>query len=210
MKLIKLLLVVILVLIAIIVGFLYSVKQDIEETELPANVYEEQGNLNSIINARMVELFFTSYSNEYTVTEEILNLVVLDSIRENINADYDPLSDCETIECNYIVHEDNYYLNYIIINVTEDNQFLVRVSIGSDKFIDYNTVFSFLFDVEIKYSDFEISLTLDEYYVGDRDLPISILDNIFKNLDKDEIENQVSVGELDLEEYSYTISLSPF
>jgi hypothetical protein len=158
----------------------------------------------------MVELFFTSYSNEYTVTEEILNLVVLDSIRENINADYDPLSDCETIECNYIVHEDNYYLNYIIINVTEDNQFLVRVSIGSDKFIDYNTVFSFLFDVEIKYSDFEISLTLDEYYVGDRDLPISILDNIFKNLDKDEIENQVSVGELDLEEYSYTISLSPF
>ncbi len=39
---------------------------------------------------------------------------------------------------------------------------------------------------------------------------MSILDSIFSNLDADTIESQVSTGDLDLEEYSYTISFSPF
>ncbi len=210
MKFIKLLLAVIIIVLAVVIGLLYSVKADVEESELPINVYEEQGNLISIMNARMIELFITSVGNEYTVIEEVLNLVVLDSIRENINADYDPLSDCETLECNYIIHDDTYYLNHIIVELTEDDQFLVRVSLGSDKIVDYNTVFSFLFDVEIKYTDFEISLTLDTYHVGNKELSIKILDTIFKNLDKEQIENQVSAGDLDLDEYTYTISFSPF
>ena len=210
MKFIKILLVVIILILAIATGFLYSVKEDIEKSELPVNVYEEQGDLLSIMNARMIELFVASVTDEYTVIEEVLNLVVLDSIRENVNADYDPLSDCDTLECNYIIHEDTYYLNYIIVELTEDDQFLVRVSLGSDKIVNYNTVFSFLFDVEIKYTDFEISLTLDKYQVSDKELSMSILDTIFKNLDKEQIENQVSTGDLDLEEYTYTISFSPF
>lgn len=209
MKIIKVLLVVVLIIIAVVSVFLYSVKENIEESEIPANVYEEQGDLITIINARMVELFFTSYSDKFTIVEEILNLVVLDSIRENVNPEYDPLSDCDTLECNYIIHDDTYYINYIIVELTEDDQFLVRVSLGSDKIIDYNTVFSFLFDVDIKFADFEIALTLDKYNVGDKELPMSILDSIFKNLDKEEIENQVSAGDLDLEEYSYTIALLP-
>jgi len=210
MKLLKMLLVVIILLIAVIIGLLYTVKVDVEESELPANVYEAEGDLLSIINARMVELFFTSASDNYTVVEEVLNLVVLDSIRENVNEDYDPLSDCETLECNYIIHEDNYYVNYIIVELVEDDQFLVRVSLGSDSIVDYNTVFSFYFDLEIKYSDFEIALTLDRYHVGDKELSMSILDTIFNNLDKEQIESNVSTGELDLDEYSYSISLSPF
>lgn len=210
MKLIKLLLILIILSIAVIVGLLYSVKADIEESELPSNVYEEQGDLLSIMNARMLELFTGIASDEYLVIEEVLNLVVLDSIRDNVNPDYDPLSDCETIECNYIVHEDTYYLDYIIVELTDDDQFLVRVSLGSDKYIDYNTVFSFLFDVDIKYLDFEIALTLDKYSVSDKELSMKMLDTLFKNLDQQEIESKVSNGELDLEEYTYTISLSPF
>lgn len=210
MKLIKLLLILIILSIAVIVGLLYSVKADIEESELPSNVYEEQGDLLSIMNARMLELFTGIASDEYLVIEEVLNLVVLDSIRDNVNPDYDPLSDCETIECNYIIHEDTYYLDYIIVELTDDDQFLVRVSLGSDKYIDYNTVFSFLFDVDIKYLDFEIALTLDKYSVSDKELSMKMLDTLFKNLDQQEIESKVSNGELDLEEYTYTISLSPF
>ena len=210
MKLLKILFVVVILTIAAAIGFLFSVKADIKESELPVSVYEENGDLLTIINARLIELFFTSASDEYTVTEEILNLVVLDSIRENINPDYDPLNDCDTLECNYIIYDDNYYIKHIVVELVEDDQFVVRVSLGSDKYVDYNTVFSFFFDVEIKYTDFEITLTLAKYHVGDKELSISIVDRIFKNLDKDEIENQVSTGVLDLEEYTYTISLSPF
>lgn len=209
MKIIKILLVVLILLVVGAVIALNSVKMEVEESELPVNVYEESGDLTTILQAKMVDLFINSPADEFTVIEEILNLVVLDSIRENINADYDPLGTCETEECNFIVHEDYYYLNYIIVELTEDDQFLVRASFGSDKFIEYNTVLSFLFDVEIKYTSLEIELTLDKYYMADKKISKTILDTIFKNLDKDSIESQVSTGELDLEDYSYTISFSP-
>ena len=210
MKFLKILLLLIFILLCALVIALYSVKVDVEESELPVNVYEEQADLLSIVDAKLFELFITSATNEFTVIEEVLNLVVLNSIRDNVNAEYDPLGDCETVECNFIIHEDYYYLNYIIVELTEDDQFLVRVSLGSDKFYEYNTVFSFLFDVDINYTGFEISLTLDQYHLSDKELSMSILDMIFDNLDADTIESQVSTGNLDLEEYSYSISFSPF
>ena len=210
MKILKILLVVVIILLGLGYVALNSVRVDVEESELPVSVYEEDADLLTVIEDNMFDLFITSVTNEYTVIEEVLNLVVLNSIRENVNEDYDPLGDCETIECNFIVHEDYYYLNYIIVELTEDDQFLVRVSLGSDKYLDYNTVFSFLFDVEINYIGFEISLTLDTYHLADKELSMSILDTIFKNLDAETIETSVSTGDLDLEEYKYTISFSPF
>jgi hypothetical protein len=210
MKILKILLFMIILILGILVFALYSVKVDFEESELPVNVYEEQADLLSIVDAKLFELFMTSVTDEFTVIEEVLNLVVLNSIRDNVNAEYDPLGDCETIECNFIIHEDYYYLNYIIVELTENDQFLVKVSLGSDKYLEYNTVFSFLFDVEINYTGFEISLTLDQYHLSDKELSMSILDTIFSNLDAETIETQVSTGDLDLEEYSYSISFSPF
>ena len=210
MKTIKLLLAILIILGVLGFVALNSVKVDVLESELPVSVYEQDSDLLTVINDRMFDLFITSVTNEYTVIEEVLNLVVLNSIRDNVNEDYDPLGDCETVECNFIIHEDYYYLNYIIVELTENDQFLVRVSVGSDKYLDYNTVFSFLFDVEINYIGFEISLTLDEYHLADKELSMSMLDKIFGNLDTETIESQVSTGELDLEDYSYTISFSPF
>lgn len=209
MKLLKWLLLFIVVLVGGLLLIAYSFQVKVEESELPTNVYEQEADLLSVMNDRMVGLVLQG-SNSYTIIEEILNLVVLDSIRENINSDYDPLGDCETIDCNFIMHEDYYYINYIFVELTDDNQFLVKVSLGSDKIFDYNTVFSFLFDVEIDYIGMEILLTLDTYQLADKELSISILDNIFSKLDSDDVESKVSTGTLDLEEYSYTISFSPF
>lgn len=209
MKVLKKLLIVVIILASLLILVLYKFKVDVAESELPVAVYEQDANLVSVINDRFVDLALMQ-ANEYTIIEEILNLVVLNSVRENINSDYDPLGDCETIECNFIIYEDNYYLNYIIVELTDDDQFLVRVSLGSDKYLDYNTVFNFLFDVEIDYLGFEISLTLDKYSLSDTNLSMSILDNIFSKLDTETIESQVSMGELDLEEFSFTISFSPF
>ena len=106
MKTIRNLLVVVIVLLGVLFVALNSVKVDVEESELPVVVYEQDSDLLTVINARMFDLFVTSVTDEYTVIEEVLNLVVLNSIRDNVNADYDPLGDCETIECNVIVHEE--------------------------------------------------------------------------------------------------------
>ena len=87
---------------------------------------------------------------------------------------------------------------------------IIYVSLGSEVFIGVNTVFSFYFDIDIDYVGFGIELTLDSYNISDKNLSMDILDSIFANLDIDNIESQVSKGELDLTEYSYEISFNPF
>ncbi len=208
MKIIKILIVTVVVLA--VLGFIGVgvINVDVIEDDLPTNVYEEDANLLSLVNTRLFDLFVTSVTNEYGVVEEIVNLVILDSIRENINSEYNPLGDCETNECNFIVYEDNYYVNYIWAELNEDDQLVIHVSLGSEILIGVNTIFDFTFDIDIDYLGFGIELTLDSYSINNMDLSMNILDNIFNNLDTDQIESEVSKGELDLEEYTYTLSFS--
>ncbi len=99
-------------------------------------------------------------------------------------------------------------MNYIWAELSDDNQLIVHVSLGSDALVGVNTIFDFYFDIDIDYLGFGIELTLDTYYINDTNLSMGILDKIFSYLDTAQIESQVSKGELDLTEYSYKISFS--
>ena len=208
MKAVKGLIFVLVLLFVLLLVAKGAIQVDMNEDLLPTNVYEEDADLLTLVNTRMYDLFMTSVTNEYTVVEEVVNLIILDSVRENVNSEYDPLGDCDTTECNFIVYEDNYYVNYIWAELSDDDQLIIHVSLGSEKFIGVNTVFNFYFDIEIDYLGFGIELTLDAYTLGDVDLSMDILDSIFSNIDTEQIEGQVSKGELDLTEYSYKISFS--
>ncbi|MBN2604804.1 MAG: hypothetical protein JXR62_03125 [Bacilli bacterium] len=209
MKIIRnlvILLVVIVVLGAI--GLTY-IQAEVDEDSLPTSVYNTDTSLTTLIYLNLFDLFITSSSDEYSVIEETINLVILDSIHENINAEYDPLSDCETMECNFIIHDDYYYVSYLWAELTEDNQLMVHVSIGSDKIINVNTILTMYFDIDVDYTGFEISFTLDKYDINNHNISITVLDRIFGYFDKDQIEDSVTNGELNLDDYSYTISFSP-
>ena len=210
MKAVKGLIFVLVLLFVFLLVAKGAIQVDVDENLLPTNVYEEDADLLTLVNTRMYDLFMTSVTNEYTIVEEVVNLIILDSIRDNVNSEYDPIGDCDTTECNFIVYEDNYYINYIWAELSDDNQLIIHVSLGSEKFIGVNTVFNFYFDIEIDYLGFGIELTLDAYTLGDVDLSMEILNRIFSNIDTEQIEGQVSKGELDLTEYSYKISFSLF
>ena len=208
MKIIKKLVVLAILLFALLLVGKSIIQADVNEDSLPTNVYEEDADLLTVVNTRLFDLFVTSVTNEYTVVEEVINLIILDSIRDNINSSYDPLGDCDTVECNYIIHDDNYYINYIWAELSENNQLIVHISLGSEKFIGVNTIFDFYFDIDIDYIGFGIELTLDTYDINDIGLSMGILDKIFSYLDTAQIESQVSKGDLDLTNYSYSISFS--
>jgi len=208
MKKLRLLVILVVVLVGLLFVAKSAIQVDVNEDSLPMAIYYETGDLLNLVTLKMFGLFMVSSTNEYTVVEEVINLVILDSIRENINSDYEPLGSCDTIECNYIIYDENYYVNYIWAELSDDNQMIVHVSMGSEKFIGVNTVFDFYFDIEIDYINFGITLTLDSYYISDINIPMSLLDNIFSNLDTDQIESQVSKGDLDLTDYSYKINFS--
>ncbi len=121
MKLLKILLVLIVVLGAAVFFAYKTVHVEVDEADLPQDVYEENSDLLLLVNAKMLELFVLSTGDEYTLVEETVNLIILDAIRENVNEDYAPLGTCETVECNYITSNDNYYVNYLWAELSDDN-----------------------------------------------------------------------------------------
>lgn len=210
MKWLKRLLILILVLSVLGIVSLGVVNVDMIESDLPTNVYEEDSNLGTLINIKLFDLFMTTVTNEYTIVEEVVNLIILDSIRENVNDQYNPLSDCETVECNFITYGDILYVSHIWAELNSDNQLVVHVSYGTERLIGFNTIMDFIFDISIDDVLFGIELTLESYNINNLTLSMSILDNIFARIDTNEIENSVSSGVLDLEEYTYKISFDPF
>ena len=50
-------------------------------------------------------------------------------------------------------------------------------------------------------------LTLVDYAIADHNLPFKVLDYLFTKLDKASIEESMTFGTLDLDEYSFTITL---
>ncbi len=208
MKILRKLVILVIIVFGLLMVIKAQIQVEVNEDALPTNVYEENADLLTVVNIKLFDLFVTSVTNEYTVVEEVVNLIILDSIRDNVNSNYDPLGDCETVECNYIIHNDNYYVNYIWAELSDNNQLIVHVSLGSEKLIGVNTIFDFYFDIDIDYTGFGIELTLDTYDINDIGLSKDILDKIFSYLDTAQIESEVSKGELDLTNYSYKISFS--
>lgn len=210
-KLIKAILIILAILLLVFLVLKSIFNVSVDEDDLPDNVYNENGNLLTVLNGNLFDIFLSPLqTDDYTLVEDITNLVIRDSIQKNINEEYDPLGTCETDECNFIVSEDNYYVNYVWTELTEDNQLLVNVSAGTNKVGGFNTIAHLYFDIEIEYLSFEIVLTLDEIMLNETEISVELLDKILSNFDKDGIEESVTEGTLDLEEYTYQIEFISF
>ena len=112
-------------------------------------------------------------------------------------------------DCNFIIYEDKYYVNYIWAELSDDDQLIIHASLGSEVLMGVNTILSFYFDINIDYLGMSIELALDTYEINDMELSLSLLDKIFAQFNVEAIENSVSNGDLDLTEYTYTLGFDP-
>ncbi len=209
-KLIKIIVILAIVLFALFQIIKTTLHVEVDEASLPQTVYQDDSNFLTIINTNLMKIFVLDSGDEYTATEEIMNYVILDSIREKVNEEYSPLADCETDECNYIIKEDNYYVNYLYAELTESNQLLINISFGTDNIIYFNTIAKVYMDIEFDYTNLEIILTLSEVTLNNIVIEEDTLDRIIGYLDQEEIEGSITEGTLDLDDYTYRIDLNPF
>jgi len=179
----------------------------ITDADLPQDVYEENGNLLGIAEGKLLSLILASPEDEYTIIEEFMNYMILDSIQTNINSSYDPLGDLDTDEANFVFFNDVFYIDYVFATLNEDDQIVVCISFGTDKYITMHSALFLNFDVDIDLIDLSVTLTLESYYLSDNNLSLTILDFIFNQLDKTSIEESITSGVLDLDDYTYTVSV---
>lgn len=188
-----------------------KIKVDISETELPVDVYENDGDLLVIAQSKLLT-FFTpgAGEDEYTITEEFMNYIILHSIRDNVNEMYDPLDDtCEDVECDVITETPFGNVEYAFVKLNEDNQLVVTVNFNREGFPTFETAIFATFDISIDLLDMELVLELDSVMLNDINISVKNLDRILGLFDKDSIEEIMAIGILDLDDYTYTVPLTP-
>ncbi|MBN2540908.1 MAG: hypothetical protein JXB08_05215 [Bacilli bacterium] len=214
MKFLKRFLIFLLVLVVAIVlvafSFINSIRYEVTEADLPQTVYASSDDLLTYAKLKVVSLVLASADDRYTITEEFINIIIFDSIRENINSTYDPLNDdCTVAACDFIVTDEYYYLDYAYAELNEDNQLVVTISVGTNKIISAKTAIILVFDIEFDMGlDPKVVFTLDSYSLGEKQMSKSLLDRIFDTIGHQSVEDSMTFGDLNLTDYTYTISIT--
>lgn len=202
---------IVFVLIILVIGaFLLSkIRVDITQDDLPQDVYTNSGDPSQIAQTTLVEFLNPlSTKDEYTLTEEFLNYMLLDSIRKNINEEYDPLNeDCIVSECDVIVDTEYGNVEYAYVELNEDNQIVATINFNRDSFPKVETAVYLIFDVDVNLTELEINLELDTIFLNETEITTDNLDFILGYFNSEEIENMITIGKLDLDTYRYTVSL---
>ncbi len=209
----KKLLFIVIVFAALVFGGITYVTNRIEDEvtsdDLPETVYAgETSSQQGIQNTALTLFDPTDDSDEYTLIETFMNYVIYDSIKENLNEDYDPLGDCEETACETIIETNQLDIKYAYARLNDDDQIILTVSAHRDSYPSFNTAVHLTFDVSFNKLEGSLVLTLNQTHLGDDEISEAMLDRILSFVDKDTIEDSVTTGTLDLDEktYSYTFT----
>ncbi len=207
MKIIKRLLIFLFLVIIIVIGLLYlginRISTTVTEADLPQDVYESNGDISVLMLSKAAEIVLADEEDSYTLIEDFINLLIFDIIKDNINSEYDPINGDDEIN-GYIISRDKLTIDYIYAHLNEENQLIVTVSVKRPNIVE--TAFHFVFDIEYEFSSFSLTLSLDKVFLHDIEIKRNIYDYFVSMADKNQVEQYVETGELDLDEYTYSIS----
>lgn len=211
MKFIKRMIVFILVLVVgLFVGLLLvanSIKQPLSEEVLPSDVYDPTINRDTAMLGLLAQMIIANDDARYTLVEEYINYLIYDSILNNVNSSYDPLGDLTSDEANRIVSSEYYYIDLVVATLNDDNQLVVDIGFGSDYLITVDSVVSLVFDINVYITELTLELALSSVTLGNHDISLDTLDFIVDRLDQTAIEDSITTGALNLDDYTYQVSL---
>ncbi len=213
MKLLKRLLIFVLVIVVILVAgvliLMKAIHVDVTDSDLPQTVYTSNGDLMGFAENAMLDYVTASQSDQYTIVEEVINYIILDSIRTNINAQYDPLSDSTDNAVNHVIDSGMFYIDYVYATLNDSNQLVVCASFGTIGLLASHSALYLTFDISVQVVllNVNLTLTLSQVQIADQTISMSMLDFIMSKVDKTSIENSMTSGVLDLDNYTYTLSM---
>ncbi len=183
------------------------INETITKEALPETVYQDDTPFDSAHSA--LQDFFTPNSGEgdYSSIELFMNYMIYDSIKENFNASYAPLGDCETDACQYIMTTSYATVDYAFAQLNDDDQIVLTISVKRFSYPTVETAVHLVFDMSVNEVDAGFTLTLNHARIADRIITTETLDRVMAYVDKEAIEASITYGELDLDAYTYTVSL---
>jgi hypothetical protein len=212
-KWIKRLLIVILLLIIILSSvslfYLQSVEVEIRDEDLPQNVYATSGFLPLMMQSKIGQIVYGDESERDGHIEDFMNLLIFQTIRDDINQDYDPINGDQP-SSQYISKNAWLQVDYVFAQVMEDDQIKVTVSLKRTSFPKAMTAFYFYFDMAFNTNSMTMKLTLNQVMIDDDIVSEKVYDRIIGLVGKGKLESSIDKGTLDLENYTYKITFWDF
>jgi hypothetical protein len=212
-KWIKRVLIIFLLLIIIASGvsllYLQSIQVEISDDDLPQNVYATSGFLPLMMQSKIGQIVYGDESERDGHIEDFLNLLIYQTIRDDINPDYDPVNGDQP-SSQYITKNPWLQVDYIFAQVMDDDQIKMTVSLKRNTFPKAMTAFYFYFDMAFNPSTMTMKLTLNQVMVDEDIVSKKVYDRILNIAGKEKIETSIDKGILDLENYTYKITFWDF
>ncbi|MGS0973643.1 MAG: hypothetical protein ACVCEJ_10515 [Candidatus Izemoplasmataceae bacterium] len=159
----------------------------------------------------------TTTDMEYNATADMINTFIFEKIRENpdLNPNYLPGDDCEEDSCNNILYESleagsNLSLRGVWVDLHED-EFIINIYLEAPiAGFSYKTTVRLYFSFEDLEDQYVLSF--EKITLGNIPVPktflstvMNLVSNNVPSFDVEELNNQVSVGDLDIETFTYTL-----
>jgi len=212
-KLIKRLVIILMVIVFIVsisgIIFLNSVKVETGPEDLPEEVYQSSQNLEARMALVMFDIVSSTQSSQRNESiAEFFNYLIFKTIRDDINETYDPLNSDGS---DAIISDSGFFiLDFMIASSNEDGEIVILVSIKRDDFPSFATAFYFHFKIDFTPLTTELTMTLKNVYIDQREISRTVYDYFVSLADKESIENAIDKGKLDLDTYTYTIRFSDY
>ncbi len=215
----KLLIFLLIIIALAFAGITYAtsrIDDVVTKDDLPEHVYASDKTPEQGIEDSVLAMFNPlNTEDEYDLIESFINYVIYDSVKKNINEDYDPLGTCDTDACTTIITTDHASIKYAYAHLNELDQLILTVSIHRFNYPSFDTAIHLTFDIDIDVdianANMALVLTLDSVYLADDEISESFLDRLLGFADTKSIEDSVTTGSLDLDEktYHYTYTYTP-
>lgn len=206
LKILKKLVIAIVILSVVLIAglfiYLNTVEVNITDDDLPENVYTYEGSLNILMLSTISDIVSNNGDRNERI-EDYINLLIYKTIKDDINPDYNPING-ETDQSQYITKNLAFQLDYIIANLTDDNQIMITVSLKRLTFPKAMTAIYFYFDMTFQSTT--LTLALDQVYIDDQEISKSTYDYLVSMADKEKIESSIDKGTLNLDDYTYEIN----
>jgi hypothetical protein len=203
----------ILILVIILTGvsifYLQSVEVEIRDEDLPQNVYASSGFLPLMMQAKIGQIVYGDESERDGHIEDFMNLMIYQTIRDDINPDYDPINGDQP-SSQYISKNAWLQVDYAFAQVMDDDQIKLTVSLKRTSFPKAMTALYFYFDMAFNPSSMTMKLTLNQVMIDEDLVSEKVYDRIIGLVGKGKLESSIDKGTLDLENYTYKITFWDF
>jgi len=159
----------------------------------------------------------TTVDMEYNVTEDMINQFLFEKIRENpdLNPTYLPGENCDQESCSNILYGSlqegsNLNLRGVWVELSED-EFVINVYLEAPiASFSYKTTIRLFFS--LKDLEDQYVLSFEKITLGNIPVPktflstvMNLVSNNVSSFDVEDLNSQVSVGDLDIETFTYTL-----